>query len=433
MKAGLLVISLFLAAPAVLSAAGVVAPVSGANGTAGFQDGKGATAIFNDPMGLARDSQGNVFLCDARNHVIRKISPAGVVSTVAGQAGVEGAIDAKGGNARFRFPADIAVSPAGDLYVADSGNHCIRKVKPDGTVSTVAGKLGSANDITADYGTTAYSVVAPALDGKGSAARFNGPCGIAYAGGFLYVSDTGNHLIRRIDLNNAVTTLAGKAGAWGAADGTGAAARFNAPMGICIGADGNVYIADSENHTIRRMTPQGAVTTYSGSAAEHGRKAGPRLDARYCAPVDICVHPDGGFIVCDSFASMLFRIDANGMVGIFSGETTPSAQTATLANPSSAVCDALGNVFVADTFNQELRMVIAKFGITLSAPAGLAKQMTLTWDSLAGRDYQLQLLTPTGWTNASTPPVRATGTLSTLTFPLPANPSTLYRIVLLGF
>lgn len=432
MKRALLVIPLFLAATAALCAEGVVAPISGATGQAGFADGKGAAAIFNDPMGLARDSQGNVFVCDARNHVIRKITSAGIVTTLAGKAGVEGAVDGVGANARFRFPADIAVSPAGILYVADSGNHCIRMVKPDGSVTTVAGKLGSANDITVDYGTAAYTVVAPAINGTGTAARFNGPCGIAYAGGFLYVSDTGNHLIRRIDLNNSVTTLAGKTGSWGATDGTGTAALFNAPMGMCIGADGNIYIADSENHTIRRMTPQGAVTTYSGSAAEAGCKAGTRLLARYSAPLDICVHPDGGFIICDSFANTLFRLDANGMVEIFSGGIQSTLQPATLANPSSAVCDTLGNVFVADTFNQQLRLVIAKFGITIS-PIGPNKQMTLTWDSLAGRDYQLQLRTPTGWTDASSPPVRATSTLSSLTFPLPASPSTLYRIVLLGF
>jgi len=429
MKRRLLTIPFFLATIGILSAE-VVAPVSGSNGEAGFMDGKGSAAIFNDPMGLARDSQGNVFICDARNHVIRKITSAGVVSTLAGQPGVEGAVDGVGGNARFRFPADIAVSPAGDLYVADSGNHCIRKVKADGTVTTVAGMLGSANDITVDYGTTAYTVVAPVLDGKGTAARFNGPCGIAYAGGFLYVSDTGNHLIRRIDLNNSVTTMAGKPGAWGAADGTGATARLNAPMGMCIGADGNIYIADSENHTIRCMTPSGAVTTYSGRAGQHGCKPGFRLDARYSAPADICVHPDGGFIVCDSFSNTLFRIQASGMVSVLSGGAEPQANT--LGNPSSAVCDPSGNVFVADTFSQQIRLVIAKFGITISQ-TGHNKQMAITWDSLAGRDYQLQVLGTNGWGNSAIAPIRATGAVSSVSFPLPANPTTLYRILLLGF
>jgi sugar lactone lactonase YvrE len=427
-----LVITLFLTAATALCGEGVIAPVSGVNGEAGHRDGTGAAAIFNDPMGLARDATGNVFLCDARNHVIRKISPAGVVTTLAGEPGTAGAADGLRGAARFRFPADIAIAPGGDLYVADSGNHCIRKVKADGTVSTLAGNLGSANDITTDYG-AGYTLVARQLDGTGAAARFSAPAGIAYApGGFLYVSDTGNHIIRRVDLNGAVTTLAGKPGAWGAADGTGAAALFNTPMGMCVGVDGNLYIADSENHTIRRMTPQAVVSTYSGSASEHGCKEGSRLDARYSNPVDISPHPDGGFIICESFGNSLFRMDAGGMVSVFSGGAGSTPRPNTLSNPSSAVCDPLGNVFVADTFNQEVRLVVAKFEMAISK-IGAEKQITLTWDSLPGRDYQLQILGENGWQNAPRVPVRATAQVSNMSFPMPANPNGIYRILLLGF
>lgn len=361
MKPHLFVIPLVLATTAVLCAEVLVAPVSGVTGKAGFQDGNAAVALFNDPMGLARDAQGNIFLCDARNHVIRKISAAGVVSTVAGRPGVEGALNGVGAKARFSFPADIAISPTGDLYVADSGNHCIRKIKPNGTVSTVAGRLGSANDITRNFGTAGYTVVTQALDGRGGAARFNGPCGLAYAGGFLYVSDTGNHTIRRIDLKSTqVTTLAGKPGEWGAADGSGAAARFNSPMGLCAAADGNLYLADSQNHAIRCITPAGVVTTYSGSATQQGCTAGLRLDARYSIPVDISVHPSGGFIVCDSFANTLFRIEASGAVSLLAGGIETNPQAGALANPSAVVCDALGNVYIADTFNQEIRLASPK-------------------------------------------------------------------------
>jgi len=424
----LFVIPLLLAATSALAAQGLVSPLAGTTGEAGFRDGKASGAAFNDPMGLARDSQGNVFICDARNHVIRKITPAGIVSTVAGRPGVEGAANGVGAKARFRFPADIALAPNGDLFVADSGNHCIRKIKPNGSVSTLAGRLGSSNDITRNFGTAGYTVVAQALDGRGGGARFNGPCGIAYAGGFLYVSDTGNHTIRRIDLKGTVTTLAGKPGEWGSADGTGAAALFNSPMGLCVGTDANLYLADSQNHAIRCITPQGAVTTFSGSAAAHGSKSGFRLDARYSLPVDICVHPDGGFIVCDSLANTLLRIGADAIVGPLSG----AAETgASFANPSSAICDPLGNVVVADTFNQQIRLIIAKFAMTLSEPDqdGL---VTLTWDSLPGRHYQLEMLGADGWEDAPVPPVRATGAVSSLSFPGPAD-ATSHRIALLGF
>jgi sugar lactone lactonase YvrE len=353
----LLAIPLFLAATSLASAQALITPVCGVTGAAGFRDGIGSAAIFNDPMGIARDSQGNVFVCDARSHVIRKITAAGVVTTLAGRPGVEGAANGVAGKARFRFPVDIAVSPNGDLYVADSGNHCIRKVKPNGTVSTVAGKLGSANDVTTNYGTANYTIVPAALDGKGGAARFNAPSGIAFAGDCLYVSDTGNHTVRRIDLKTSqVTTLAGKPGEWGAVDGAGTTALFNSPMGLCLGTDGSLYIADSQNHTIRCVTPLGVVTTYSGAATEQGIKTGPRLDARYSLPVDICVHPNGGFIVCDSFANTLCRIEADGLVSLLAGGIAATPQPGSLANPSSAVCDALGNVFIADTFNQEIRL-----------------------------------------------------------------------------
>ena len=424
-----LVIPLFLTASALFGES-VIAPVSGKDGLAGHQDGTGAGAVFNDPMGLARDAQGNVFLCDARNHVIRKVTAAGVVTTLAGEPGVPGAANGVGPAARFRFPADIAVSPGGDLFVADSGNHCIRKVKADGTVSTLAGNLGSANDISTDYGSEVVAV-ARQLDGVGAAARFNGPSGIAYApAGHLYVSDTGNHIIRRVNLDGTVSTVAGSAGVWGSADGTGAAARFHAPLGMCTGTDGNLYIADSENHTIRCMTPQAAVSTFSGNPSEHGCKAGPRLDARYSLPVDVSPHPEGGFIICESFGNALFRIKADGMVSLLAGGTTPTSGA--LANPSSAVCDALGNVFVADTFSQQLRLIIGKFDMAVSK-AGGTSQLSITWDSIPGRDYQLQVFGDAGWVNAPQAPVRAAGAVTGISFPLPANPKGIYRILLLGF
>ena len=430
----LFVISVLLAAAPAVFGEGVISPVSGVNGQAGHRDGTGAGAVFNDPMGLARDAQGNVFVCDARNHVIRKISDAGVVTTLAGEPGVAGGVDGVGGEARFRFPADIAISSSGELFVADSGNHCIRKVKPDGTVSTIAGNLGGADDISVDYG-SGYTVVPRELDGVGATARFNNPSGIAFApAGHLYVSDTGNHIIRRVDLDGTVTTIAGKAGIWGATDGTGENARFNAPLGMCAGTDGKLYVADSENHTIRCMTQQADVTTFSGSSTEHGCKAGPRLEARYCSPVDISPHPDGGFIICESFGNALFRLKADGMVSMLAGgggaQSPPTSKS--LSNPSSAVCDALGNVYVSDTFSQEIRLIIEKFDMAISK-VGEDKQLTITWDSLPGRDYQLQVLGDDGWGNAAYAPVHATDEVSDISFPLPSDPKGIYRILLLGF
>ena len=429
----LLVIPALLIGSSQLFGFGSFSPVSGVNGQAGHQDGTGGGAIFNDPMGLIRDAQGNLYVCDARNHVIRKISPAGIVTTLAGTPGAEGALDGIGSAARLRFPTDITISPTGDLYVTDSGNHCIRKVTPNGTVTTLAGNLGSADDVTQDYGST-YTVVAPQLDGKGSAARFNGPSGIAYApSGLLYVSDTGNQIIRRVAMDGTVTTLAGMPGVWGSANGSGTTARFNTPMGMCIGGEGNIYIADSNNHVIRCMTPQGAVTTYSGCTTEHGCQSGDRLEARYCAPSDITPHPDGGFIICESFGNSLFRMKEDGTVSMYAGGQGSQPSPNTLSNPSAAVCDEFGNVYVADTFNQEIRLIIDKFGIAISQ-VGAERQLTITWDSLPGRTYQLQILSDGEWIDAPHEPVLATETSSNISFPIPNDaPKGLYRILLLGF
>lgn len=430
----ILTITFFLTATPALHGFGVFAPVSGASGAAGHQDGTGGGALFNDPMGLVRDAEGNLFVCDARNHVIRKITATGVVSTLAGEPGAPGAVDGTGNVARFNFPADIAISPDGTLFVADSGNHCIRKISPAGAVTTLAGSPGSADDIEQDYGST-YTVVPAQLDGKGTAARFNGPGGIAYAPtGFLYVSDTGNQIIRRVNLDGTVTTLAGEPGVWGTADGIGAVARFHSPRGICVGTDGNLYIADSFNHAIRRMTPESVVTTFAGKTTEHGCSSGPRLQARFCEPTDITPHPDGGFIICESFGNALFRLDAGGHVSLFAGssEAAQSPAPNSLSNPSSAVCDDLGNVFVADTFNQEVRLIIEKFDTSIERVNGNSL-LTIAWDSLPGRTYQLQILGEHGWKNAPQSAVEATALKTSLTFPMPDAKTGIYRILLLGF
>lgn len=413
---------------------GIFAPVSGASGQAGHQDGKGGGARFNDPMGLVRDVLGNLYICDARNHVIRKISAAGIVTTLAGLPGEAGALDGIAGAARFRFPADLAIAPDGTLFVADSGNHCIRKIAVNGAVSTIAGDLGKADDISQDYGDS-YTMVPRQLDGNGAAAHFNSPSGIAYSpAGFLYVSDSANHIIRKVALDGTVTTLAGSAGVWGSADGAGAIARFYSPMGLCISPAGDLYIADSLNHTIRRMSPQGVVTTYAGNALEAGCRIGPRLDARFCEPADVAPHPGGGFIVCESFGNALFRIGVDGTVSLYAGNLSqpevPAANS--LSRPTSAVCDEGGNVYVADTFNQEVRLIIEKFD-SLTTRVGNSSQLTITWDSLPGRDYQLQILGVSGWENAPRIPIRATAEKTAITFPIPPEKSGIYRVLLLGF
>jgi sugar lactone lactonase YvrE len=195
------------------------------------------------------DGAGNAYVADTENHTIRKVTPGGTVTTLAGLGGSSGSADGTGSAARFYWPYGVAVDSAGNVYVADTWNYTIRKVTPGGVVTTLAGLAGTGGS----------------TDGTGSAARFNYPSGVAVdSAGTVYVADRGNHTIRKVTPGGAVTTLAGLADSYGSADGTGSAARFDSPRGVAVDSAGNVYVADYYNNTIRKVTPGGVVTTLAG-------------------------------------------------------------------------------------------------------------------------------------------------------------------------
>lgn len=229
---------------------GEVSTYAGLAGEWGTANGSVLDARFNRPSGIVIDSADNVYVADGNNNVIRKITAAGIVSNFAGTSGTEGSLDATGTAATFRGPRGLALDSAGNIYVADRYNHTIRKISSTGVVTTVAGSAGLAEHV----------------NGIGSAARFNHPVGVAVdSAGTLFVADLVNNAIRKITPAGEVSTFAGSSTP-SAADGVGLAAGFNNPYGIALGNSGTVYVTDQNNNTVRKITAAGEVTTVVGTA-----------------------------------------------------------------------------------------------------------------------------------------------------------------------
>ena len=345
-----------------ITPAGVVTTLAGLPGSSGTNDATGSSARFYQPQGVAVDSAGNVYVADTGNYTIRKITPAGVVSTLAGLAGNSGTNDATGSSARFYEPEGIAVNSAGTLiYVADTWNHTIRQIVSAGVVTTFAGSAGNP-------GTN---------DGTGSSALFNQPQGIALDGaGNLYVGDTGSQTIRKITLAAAVTTLAGSGGNYGTNDGTGSSALFWAPQGVALDNAANLYVADSFNNTIRKVSPSGVVTTLAGLAGSFGSVDGAGSGARFWQPQGVAVNNAGIVCVADSANGTIRQITAAGVVTTLAGSASTGSADGTGASarfywPSGAAIDSNGYSYVADTENGTIRTVSAA-GIvsTLAGSAG---------------------------------------------------------------
>ncbi len=326
---------------------GTASTLAGSVGAeAGGTDGAGTAARFNFPAGVAVDSSGTVYVADAQNDTIRKITSGGLVSTLAGTAGNGGSTDAIGAAASFSNPFSVAVDTGGNVYVADKFNYTIRKITPLGSVSTLAGMAGVGGGHT---------------DGTGSAARFYDPDGVAVdSSGNVYVGDQVNYTIRKITPGGAVTTLAGTAGSSGSADGTGAAARFTYPEGVAVDSSGNVYVADRNNSTIRKITPAGVVTTLAGTAGSGGTADGTGAAAQFSSPYSVAVDAGGNVFVADSGNNLIRKITPAGVVttlaGSGAGNTDGSGAAAQFNDPNGIAVDSSGNLYVADSNNNSIRI-----------------------------------------------------------------------------
>ena len=316
-----------------VSPQGVVSTLAG-SGTSGSSDGTGTAASFNNPLGVAVDAIGNVYVADFGNNKIRMVSPTGVVSTLAG-SGSSGSVDGTGTLASFSSPTGVVVDAASNVYVADYGSQKIRKITSLGVVSTLAG-----------------SGAVGSTDSVGTAASFNYPKGIAVdAAGNVYVADYNNHKIRKVSPLGVVSTLAGS-GIVGSINGVGTAASFNYPNGISVDATGNVYVAEANNNLIRIISPLGVVSTLAGSGSS-GALDGTVSSASFYSPMGVSVGVSGNVYVADAGNNKVRMVSPSGIVStlagsIWKGATDGNANIASFSNPKGVAIDAGGNVYVAD-------------------------------------------------------------------------------------
>ena len=331
-------------------------------GGAGFMDGVGNRSRFYYPTSVAVDATGIVYVADTGNNTIRKLVYSGTtctVSTLAGTPGITGTADGINGSAQFNNPSGIAVDVAGNLYVADTGNFTIRKINiSSGQVTTLAGSPGQAGDV----------------DGPG--ALFGSPIGIAVdASGTVYVADSCNHTIRMITAGGVISTLAGSSINRGFMDGTGSGASFDTPGGLAVDGSGNLFVADTLNNTIRKVTPGGVVTTFAGAPGVWGSFDGIGTGASFNLPGSVAVDGAGNVYVADTYSNTLRKITAGGVVSTLAGTVSTMGHSdgvgaaATFNFPGGIAVSSNGIVYVADTCNHTIRKGIGQVVTTVAGSA----------------------------------------------------------------
>ncbi len=329
----------------------------------GTNNGTGTNAQFHEPFALAADGAGNVYVADTYNYLIRRITPAGVVTNLAGSGSI-GTNDGIGANAQFAFPTGIAVDGATNIYVADYTNQVIREITLVGAnwvVSTLAGDMQAYGD----------------GDGISPQATFYNPWGVAVDSATnVYVGDSGNGTIRKITPGvftltlTSTLTLAGPDGSYGLADGPAAQGRFHQPFGVAVDGASNLYVADYYNNCIREVTAAGTVTTLAGSVnGDIGSADGTNNNAAFYYPSGLCVDAATNIYVADSYNSTVRKITpdaahSNWVTTTIAGQVENFnyadgiGSNALFYVPSAVAVDSATNLYVADTYNDAIRMII---------------------------------------------------------------------------
>jgi prepilin-type N-terminal cleavage/methylation domain-containing protein len=319
---------------------GVVTTIAGSS--LGYVDAASTAARFSYPDGIAIDSSGNLFVADRGNNVIRRITIGGVVSTFAG-SGAQGSLDGTGIGAQFYYPESLVLDNSSNLYVTDRANNLIRKITSSGVVSTFAGSgvPGSAN-------------------GNGTAAQFNAPYGIAIdASGNLYVADSANNQIRKITSSGTVTTLAGSTTA-GNTDATGTFAQFSTPYGVAVDNTNNVFVADYNNNTIRKITQAGVVTTLAGDGTT-GYIDATGIASEFRHPFGITIDSANNMYVTDRSNYKIREVTPGGVVTTIAGSSLGSIDGtgigAQFYYPQGITVDSNGVIYVVDQGGHRIRKV----------------------------------------------------------------------------
>jgi hypothetical protein len=337
-----------------LGHAQVITTIAG-NGTSGFSGDGGAatTAELYYPYGIGIDGAGNVYISDNGNNRIRKINTSGIISTLAGNgtpgfSGDGGAATA----AELYGPSGVATDRAGNIYIDDYSNNCIRKINTSGIISTFAGN-----------GTPGFS----GDGGSATAAELSYPIGVATDGaGNVYIADYNNQRIRKVNTSGIISTFAGNGtGGFSGNGGSATAAELNGPSGIAIDRAGNVYIADYYNYRIRNVNTSGIISTFAGDSL-HGFSGdgGAATTAELNAPSGIATDSAGNIYINDNHNNRIRKVNTSGIISTLAGNGTSgfsgdggTATAAELNYPSGVVTNAAGNVYIADWNNNRIREV----------------------------------------------------------------------------